>query len=84
MIRRMRRRWTKLPDREKITGMGDITWVNVPGKGRQDLIAAAKRPFYVDVAEAFRIQDRKIRKVEALMVSLPYGQRSPFVPVSTR
>ena len=41
---------------------------------------AAKRPFNVDVAELFRIQDGKIRKVEALMTSLPYGAKSPFVP----
>jgi hypothetical protein len=32
------------------------------------------------VAEAFRIKDRKIRMVEALMVSLPYGALSPYVP----
>jgi len=59
---------------------GDITWVNVPGQGRREMLGAAKRPFAVDVAEAFRIKDRKIRKVEALMVSLPYGATSPFVP----
>jgi len=59
---------------------GDILWVNVPGQGRHDMPAAAKRPFSVDVAEAFKIQNGKIRKVEALMTSLPYGARSPFVP----
>jgi hypothetical protein len=59
---------------------GDITWVKVPGQGRRDMPAAAKRPFSVDVAEAFRIKDGKIRKVEALMTSLPYGAKSPFVP----
>jgi hypothetical protein len=59
---------------------GDITWVNVPGQGRHEMPGAAKRPFNVDVAELFRIQDGKIRKVEALMTSLPYGAKSPFVP----
>lgn len=59
---------------------GDITWVNSPGEGRHEMPAAAKRPFNVDVAEAFRIKDGKIRKVEALMTSLPYGMTSPFVP----
>ena len=59
---------------------GDITWINVPGEGRREMIGAAKRPFAVDVAEAFRIKNRKIRKVEALMVSLPYGAQSPYVP----
>jgi hypothetical protein len=63
---------------------GDITWINVPGQGRREMIGAAKRPFAVDVAEAFRIKDRRIRKVEALMVSLPYGATSPFVPASPR
>jgi hypothetical protein len=58
---------------------GDITWINVGGQ-RREMIAAAKRPFAVDVAEAFRIKNRKILKVEALMVSLPYGAASPFVP----
>ena len=59
---------------------GDILWVNVPGQGRREMPASAKRPFAVDVAELFKIKDRKIRKVEALMVSLPYGAKSPFVP----
>ncbi|HET9272438.1 MAG TPA: hypothetical protein VFO31_29880 [Vicinamibacterales bacterium] len=59
---------------------GDITWINVPGQGRREMIGAAKRPFAVDVAEAFRIKNRKILKVEALMVSLPYGAQSPYVP----
>jgi len=43
-------------------------------------MSAAKRPFNVDVAEAFRIKNGMIRKVEALMTSLPYGVTSPFVP----
>jgi hypothetical protein len=34
---------------------------------------AAKRPFNVDVAEGFAIRNGKIRQVEALMTSLPYG-----------
>ncbi len=59
---------------------GDITWVNVPGQGRRDMIGAAKRPFSVDVGEAFRIQNGQIKKVEALMTALPYGAKSPFVP----
>jgi hypothetical protein len=59
---------------------GDITWTKNPDGSRRDQGAAATRPFSVDVAELFRIKDRQIRKVEALMVSLPYGQTSPFVP----
>ncbi len=59
---------------------GDVLWVNAPGEGKHDMPGAAKRPFSVDVGEAFRIQDGKIRKVEALMTALPYGAKSPFVP----
>ena len=60
---------------------GNILWVNVPGEGKHEMPGAAKRPFSVDVAEGFAIRNGKIRKVEALMTSLPYGAKSPFVPV---
>lgn len=59
---------------------GDITWVKGSDGARRDMEAAATRPFSVDVAELFRIKDKQIRKVEALMVTLPYGQQSPFLP----
>jgi len=57
-----------------------VLFVNTPGEGKHDMMAAAKRPFSVDVAEAFRVKDGMIRKVEALMTALPYGAKSPFVP----
>lgn len=59
---------------------GDVLFVNTPGQGNHEMMAAAKRPFSVDVGEAFRIKGGKIVKVEALMTSLPYGAKSPFVP----
>jgi hypothetical protein len=59
---------------------GDVLFVNSPGEGKHDMMAAAKRPFSVDVGEVFRIKDSKIVKVEALMTALPYGAKSPFVP----
>ena len=59
---------------------GDVLFVNTPGEGKHDMMAAAKRPFSVDVGEAFRIKNSKIVKVEALMTALPYGAKSPFVP----
>lgn len=62
------------------THPGDITWIKNPDGTRREMGSAATRPFYVDVAELFRIKDKQIRKVEALMVSLPYGQKNPFVP----
>ncbi len=52
---------------------GRITEVDVPGHGKQKMTAAALRPFDVVIAEAFRIKDGKIREVEAVMTSLPYG-----------
>jgi hypothetical protein len=59
---------------------GDITWIKNADGSKRDMGAAATRPFAVDVAELFRIKDQQIRKVEALMVSFPYGQKNPFVP----
>ncbi len=59
---------------------GDITWVKNADGTRHEMGVAATRPFSVDVGELFRIKDRQIRKVEALMVSFPYGQKNPFVP----
>lgn len=43
---------------------GDVLWVNAPGEGKHDMPGAAKRPFSVDVSEAFRIRNGQIRKVE--------------------
>lgn len=62
---------------------GDILWVDVPGQGRHDMPAAAKRPFSVDVAEAFKITNGNIRKVEALMTSLPYARNLHSCPSSS-
>ena len=52
---------------------GRTTEVDVPGRGKQRLTPAALRPFDVVIGEAFRIKDHKIREVEAVMTSLPYG-----------
>ncbi|MEO5922405.1 MAG: hypothetical protein ABIR70_01115 [Bryobacteraceae bacterium] len=59
---------------------GDILWTKNPDGSRRDQSAAATRPFAVDVAELFRIKDKQIRKIDALMVSLPYGQQNPYLP----
>jgi hypothetical protein len=59
---------------------GDILWTKNADGSRRDQSAAATRPFAVDVAELFRIKDKQIRKIDALMVSVPYGQQTPFVP----
>lgn len=65
--------------------LGEALWRTATGMGNYKLYfadppAAAKRPFNVDVGEAFKIVNGKIRKVEALMTALPYGAKSPFVP----
>ena len=54
-------------------GHVNITWIKNADGTRHEMGAAATRPFSVDVAELFRM-------VEALMVSLPYGQKNPYVP----
>jgi len=51
---------------------GRLTEVDVPGRGKVEMIDAAKRPFNVVVGEAFRIEDGQIREIEAVMTELPY------------
>jgi len=36
----------------------------------------ARRPFTVVVSELFKIKNGKIREIEAIMTSLPYGAKS--------
>ncbi len=52
---------------------GRTTSVETPNNGTYHMPAAALRPFDVVIGEAFRIKDGKIREVEAVMTSLPYG-----------
>lgn len=52
---------------------GDVTHADVPGEGRVALPAAALRPQSVLVAEVFRIADRELQEIEAIMIGLPYG-----------
>jgi len=57
---------------------GNILSVEAPGHGIWRMPETATSPSFVDVAELFRIKDGKIRKIEALMVRLPYGTPNPF------
>jgi hypothetical protein len=66
-----------LPDMRLLAGACLAGFVN---QYLDDIRGAAKRPVSVDVAEAFRNKDSKIREVEALMTALPYGATSPFAP----
>jgi hypothetical protein len=55
---------------------GTIKSVEVPGVGKVEMIPAARRPFTVAVSELFKIRNGKIRAIEAIMTSLPYGAKS--------
>jgi hypothetical protein len=45
---------------------------DVPGIGKIDMPASAKRPFSVEVAEFFKIENGKIRQIEGVQLALPY------------
>ena len=51
---------------------GTITAVEVPSIGKVPMMKAALYPFDVEVAELFKLKNRRIREIEAEMISLPY------------
>ncbi|HXY79635.1 MAG TPA: hypothetical protein VEI08_03270, partial [Candidatus Bathyarchaeia archaeon] len=53
---------------------GTVLTAEVPGIGKIDMPPSAKRPFSVEVAEFFKIQNGKIRQVEGVQLALPYKQ----------
>jgi hypothetical protein len=53
---------------------GTVLSADVPGIGKIDMPASAKRPFSVEVAEFFKIENGKIRQVEGVQLALPYKQ----------
>jgi hypothetical protein len=53
---------------------GTVLFADVPGVGRIDMPPSAKRPFSVELAEFFKIQNGKIRQVEGVQLALPYKQ----------
>jgi len=77
------RRWTVVDEERGITfgtfmfhHTGTIKSVEVPGLGTVEMIPIARRPFTVVVSELFKIKSGKIREIEAIMTSLPYGAKS--------
>ncbi len=52
---------------------GTVKDADVPGVGKIPMPAAARRPFAVEVAEFFKIENGKIRQVEGVQLALPYG-----------
>jgi hypothetical protein len=77
------RRWTVVDEERGITfgtfmfhHTGTIKSVEVPGVGTVEMIPIARRPFTVVVSELFKVVNGKIREIEAIMTSLPYGAKS--------
>jgi hypothetical protein len=56
------------------THPGTVLEADVPGFGKIPMPPSAKRPFSVEVAEFFKIQNNKIRQVEGVQLALPYHQ----------
>jgi hypothetical protein len=53
---------------------GTVLEADVPGVGKIPMPPSAKRPFSVEVAEFFKIENDKIRQVEGVQLALPYKQ----------
>ena len=53
---------------------GTVLSADVPGIGKIDMPPSAKRPFSVELAEFFKIENGKIRQVEGVQLALPYKQ----------
>lgn len=51
---------------------GTVKYADVPGVGRIPMPPSALRPFSVEVAEFFKIENNKIRQVEGVQLALPY------------
>ncbi len=51
---------------------GQVTEVTGKDGVKRPMMASALRPFDVAIFEAFKIKDKKIREVEAVMTTLPY------------
>jgi hypothetical protein len=57
---------------------GDLLSVESPGRGTHRFSAAQTSPSFEDVPALFRIKSGKIRKIESLTISVPYGTPNPF------
>ena len=74
------RRWTIIDEERGITfgtfmfhHTGTVKSVTLPDGTVREMIPIARRPFSVVVSELFKVQAGKIREIEAVMTSLPYG-----------
>jgi hypothetical protein len=41
-----------------------------------EMIPVARRPFTAAISELFKVAGGKIKEIEAIMISLPYGAKS--------
>ena len=57
---------------------GTVKTANVPGVGVMPMPASALRPFDTDLTELFKIKAGKLRRVEAVVASMPYGMPSAW------
>jgi hypothetical protein len=76
------RRWTVVDEERGLTfgtftfnHPGTVAYKDVPGIGRVEMMPIARRPFTVVVSELFKVQNGRIREIEAIMTSLPYGAK---------
>jgi hypothetical protein len=53
---------------------GTVKFADVPGVGKIPMPPSAQRPFSVEVAEFFKIENGKIRQIEGVQLALPYKQ----------
>jgi hypothetical protein len=58
---------------------GVIKTVEIPGIGTVELTPNTQRPFTVVIHELFKVQNGKIREIEAVMILLPYGVKDGWV-----
>lgn len=57
---------------------GDVLRVESPGHGIYKFPDSAQQPGFVESAQLFRIYAGKIRRIESLTLSVPYGMPDPF------
>jgi hypothetical protein len=53
---------------------GTVKFAEVPGVGKIPMPLSAMRPFSVEVAEFFKIENGKVRQIEGVQLALPYRQ----------
>ena len=77
------RHWTVVDEERGLTfgtfvfhHKGTIRKFTLPDGREKDVIPIAQRPFTVVVMELFKLQNGRIREIEANMVSVPYGAGS--------